>query len=121
LCCSSRQRRGGSAVSELHQEEQRGDKRQFVYSVINDGKIPTKYGISRKRSEETEIVFVFTFELFYHFRFHFFGNRYRFLLDLNFDRISKTISDNRKLSFPFSPLTIAVSYTRKSTKTCVLT
>jgi hypothetical protein len=71
---------------------------------ISDGKIPNKNGNFRKRSEETQTVSVS--EFFYRFRFRIFGNRFRFRLDLNFGKISKTISGIWKLLFPFSSLGI---------------
>jgi hypothetical protein len=86
-------------------------KDQFRFNIfsentefITDGKIPNKNGNFRKRSEETQTVSVSDSEFFYRFRFRIFGNRFRFRLDLNFGKISKTISGIRKLPFPFSSL-----------------
>ena len=77
---------------------------------IIDGKIPNKNGNLQKRSEETQTVSVSDSEFFYRFRFHIFGNRFRFRLDLNFGKISKTISGIRKLPFPFSSLCVGINH-----------
>jgi len=47
--------------------------------------------------EDAQIIFVFTFILFYHFRFHFFDNYFHFHLALKVDKISKMIIENQKL------------------------
>ena len=66
--------------------------------------IPQKYKNFRKRSEDAQIIFVFTFILFYHFCFRFFVNYFHFCLALKVNKTSKTIVENRKLSFLFSSL-----------------
>jgi hypothetical protein len=58
-------------------------------------------GNSRKRPKP----FPFLIPIFfYRFRFHIFGNRFCFCLDLNFSKTSKTIPGIRKLPFLFSSL-----------------
>jgi hypothetical protein len=52
--------------------------------------------------EETQTVSDSDF--FYRFCFRILGNRFRFHLDLNFGKTSKTITGIQKLMFPFSPL-----------------
>ena len=42
-----------------------------VFLSVKYGRILRKYDNSRKRSEDAQIIFVFTFILFYHFRFDF--------------------------------------------------
>jgi hypothetical protein len=88
-------------------------KDQFRFNIfsentefITDGKIPNKNGNFRKRPEETQTVSVSDSEFFYRFCFRIFGNRFRFRLELNFGKISKTISGIRKLPFPFSSLVL---------------
>jgi len=63
-----------------------------------------KYDSSRKRSDNAQIIFSFSFILFYHFRFCLFDNYFHFDLALKVDKILKTILENRKLPFSFSSL-----------------
>ena len=65
-----------------------------------------KYDSSRKRSDNAQIIFIFSFILFYHFRFCLFDNYFHFDLALKVDKILKTILENRKLPFSFSSLTL---------------
>ena len=75
-----------------------------VVSVITDDKLLVKYSNLRKRSDEDKIVFAFVFDYFYHYRFHFSDYRYHFCLGLKIGGNLKTISENQRLSFSFSPL-----------------
>jgi len=79
-----------------------------VVSVITDSKLPVKYGNLRKRSEEGKIIFAFVSDYFYRYCFHFFDYRYRFRVGLKIIKNSKTISENRRLSFSFSSLVSVV-------------
>jgi hypothetical protein len=67
-------------MGQMRMAEDGGGQRQhdFFIPVIRytDGKIPVKYGISRKRLEAHQIIFVSG--CFYHFHFRFFDNHCRF-------------------------------------------
>ena len=78
-----------------------------VFLSVKYDRILQKYDIFKKRSEDTQIISVFTFILFYHFRFYFFGNYFYFCLTLKVDKTSKTIVKNKKISFAFSSLAYA--------------
>ena len=58
---------------------------------------------------DAQIIFFFTFILFNHFRFCFFGSYFYFHLALKVDKTSKTIVENQKLSFPLSSLILSIS------------
>jgi len=75
-----------------------------VFLSVKFGRIPRKYDSFRKRSENAQITFVFTFILFYHFHFRFFDNCFHFRLALKVDKISKMVLENQKLPFSFSSL-----------------
>jgi hypothetical protein len=83
---------------------------------IIDGKIPDENGNFQKRSEKGKTVSVSDSDFFYQFRFRIFGNHFRFRLDRNFSKISKTILGIRKLPFPFlslvetTPVTCAIRF-----------
>ena len=64
-----------------------------VFLSVEYGRIPQKYDIYRKRSEDAQITFIFIF--FYHFRFYFFDNCFYFRLALKVGKISKTIIGKR--------------------------
>ena len=74
----------------------------MVFLLVKYGRILQTY--FSKTMEDAQIIFVFTFILFYHFRFHFFDNYFHFHLALKVDKISKMIIENQKLSFSFSSL-----------------